>query len=109
MKEFAKLFSDLDETNKTNEKVGILKEYFSKVSDQDKIYTLALFTGRKPKRQINATLFKLWAMEIAGIPQWLFEESYQVVGDLGETIALLLPKSTRSQNKSLTDWMGGDK
>lgn len=105
MRAFAKLFSDLDETNKTNEKVAILKDYFSKVSDQDKIHTLALFTGRKPKRQINATLFKLWAMQTAGIPQWLFEESYQVVGDLGETISLLLPKSTRSQNKTLAEWI----
>lgn len=105
MKDFAKLFSDLDETNKTNEKVRVLKEYFMFVSDSDKINTLALFTGRKPKRQINSTLIKTWAMEIAHIPVWLFEESYQVVGDLGETIALLLPEPRGSQDKSLTEWI----
>ncbi|MEO8796057.1 MAG: ATP-dependent DNA ligase [Daejeonella sp.] len=105
MKEFARLFSLLDETNKTNEKVRILKEYFNNVSDEDKIQTLALFTGRKPKRQINATLVRTWAMELANIPVWLFEESYQVVGDLGETIALLLPKGKGSQDKSLSDWI----
>ena len=105
MKAFAKLFSLLDETNKTNEKVRVLKEYFLSVADKDKIQTLALFTGRKPRRQINSTLIKTWAMEIAGIPQWLFEESYQVVGDLGETIALLLPQNEQTQNKSLSEWI----
>lgn len=105
MKEFAQLFAALDETNKTNEKVGVLKNYFITVSDSDKIHTLALFTGRKPRRQINATQIKLWAMEMAAIPQWLFEESYQVVGDLGETIALLLPDSQGSHEKNLSDWI----
>lgn len=105
MKDFAQLFSALDETNKTNAKVEILKDYFTTVSDQDKIHTLALFTGRKPKRQINATLVKTWAIEMSNIPQWLFEESYQVVGDLGETIALLLPESDSSNDKSLARWI----
>ena len=81
MKDFARLFTLLDETNKTNAKVEVLKDYFISVSDEDKVHTLALFTGRKPKRQINSTLVKSWAMEMANIPQWLFEESYQVVGD----------------------------
>lgn len=105
MRDFAGLFAALDETNKTNEKVGILKDYFTNVSDAEKIHTLALFTGRKPKRQINSTLVKQWAMEMANIPQWLFEESYQVVGDLGETIALLLPETKGSHEKDLAEWI----
>jgi len=105
MKDFARLFADLDETNKTNEKVAVLKNYFTAVADDDKIHTLALFTGRKPKRQINATLVKLWAIEMANIPQWLFEESYLVVGDLGETIALLLPETKGTNEKSLAEWI----
>ena len=105
MKDFAQLFASLDETNKTNAKVGVLKDYFISVADEDKIHTLALFTGRKPKRQINATLVKTWAMELANIPQWLFEESYQVVGDLGETIALLLPEGESIHEKSLAEWI----
>ncbi|WP_207533520.1 ATP-dependent DNA ligase [Desertivirga arenae] len=105
MKDFALLFAALDETNKTNEKVSILRDYFTNVSDSEKIHTLALFTGRKPKRQINSTLVKQWAMEMANIPQWLFEESYQVVGDLGETIALLLPESKGRHEKDLAEWI----
>ena len=105
MKDFARLFTLLDETNKTNAKVEVLKDYFVSVCDEDKIHTLALFTGRKPKRQINSTLVKTWAQEMANIPQWLFDESYQVVGDLGETIALLLPEGDSSHGKSLSEWI----
>jgi DNA ligase-1 len=105
MKAFAQLFLSLDETNKTNEKVKILKDYFLSVPDMDKMHMLALFSGRKPKRQINATLVRTWAMEMSHIPEWLFAESYQVVGDLAETIALLLPQNDQSSNKTLTEWI----
>jgi DNA ligase-1 len=107
MKNFAQLFLSLDETNKTNEKVKVLKDYFNSVPDTDKMHMLALFTGRKPKRQINATQIRTWATEITNIPVWLFEESYHVVGDLAETMALLMPQNTdSSSNKTLTDWIG---
>jgi DNA ligase-1 len=105
MKHFAALFAALDETNKTNEKVNAIKAYFLTVSDTDKMHMLALFSGRKPKRQINSTLVKNYAIELANIPVWLFEESYQVVGDLAETISLLLPESAQTSNKSLTEWI----
>ena len=94
MKAFAQLFLSLDETNKTNEKVKVLKDYFNCVPDTDKMHMLALFTGRKPKRQINSTLVRTWAIEASNIPAWLFEESYHVVGDLAETMALLMPQNT---------------
>lgn len=107
MKAFAQMFTSLDETNKTNEKVKVLKDYFACVPDTDKMHMLALFSGRKPKRQINATLFRLWAIEASSIPAWLFEESYHVVGDLAETVALLLPDhDNTSSNKTLTEWIG---
>ncbi|MVN90712.1 ATP-dependent DNA ligase [Mucilaginibacter aquatilis] len=105
MKSFAQLFTSLDETNKTNEKVKVLKEYFACVPDTDKMHMLALFTGRRPKRQINSTQFRLWAIEASGIPAWLFEESYHVVGDLSETVALLLPDHNNTSSKTLTEWI----
>ena len=105
MKAFAQLFLSLDETNKTNEKVKVLKDYFISVPDSDKMHMLALFTGRKPKRQINSTLIRNWAIEASNIPAWLFEESYNVVGDLAETMALLMPQNTAGSNKSLTEWI----
>jgi DNA ligase-1 len=105
MKAFAQLFLSLDETNKTNEKVKILKDYFISVPDSDKMHMLALFTGRKPKRPINATLMRNWAIEASNIPAWLFEESYHVVGDLAETMSLLMPRNTTGSNKTLTEWI----
>jgi DNA ligase-1 len=106
MKAFAQLFLSLDETNKTNEKVKVLKDYFNSVPDTDKINMLALFTGRRPKRPINSTLIRQYAIEASDIPAWLFEESYQVVGDLAETMTLLMPENTESSNKTLTEWIG---
>lgn len=106
MKAFANLFLALDETNKTNEKVKVLKDYFANVPDTDKMHMLALFTGRRPKRQINATLIRHWAIEASNIPAWLFEESYHVVGDLAETMSLLMPATESSSSKSLTEWIG---
>jgi len=106
MKAFAQLFLSLDETNKTNEKVKVLKDYLNCVPDSDKMHMLALFTGRKPKRVINATQIRTWANAVTGIPVWLFEESYHIVGDLAETMALLLPQNTQSSSdKTLTDWI----
>ncbi|PJJ83995.1 ATP-dependent DNA ligase [Mucilaginibacter auburnensis] len=106
MKAFAQLFLSLDETNKTNQKVQVLKDYLNCVPDSDKMHMLALFTGRKPKRVINATQIRTWANAVTGIPVWLFEESYHIVGDLAETMALLLPQDTvSSTDKTLTDWM----
>ncbi|PLW91465.1 MAG: ATP-dependent DNA ligase, partial [Mucilaginibacter sp.] len=105
MKAFAQLFLSLDETNKTNEKVKVLKNYFATVPDTDKMHMLALFTGRRPKRQINATLIRHWAVEASNIPAWLFEESYHVVGDLAETMSLLMPETESSSSKTLTEWI----
>jgi len=106
MKAFAQLFQSLDETNKTNEKVAVLKDYFNRVPDDDKMNMLALFTGRRPKRPINSTLVRNYALEASNIPGWLFEESYHVVGDLAETMALLMPEAPGSSDKTLTEWVG---
>ncbi len=105
MKQFAALFASLDQTNKTIEKVGYLKEYFREASDQDKLWVLALFSHKGPRRQVNATLLRRWSAEAANVPDWLFEESYHVVGDLAETMALLLPLPEYSQQEDLSYWM----
>lgn len=88
---FAKLVTSLGNTTKTNDKLQALVDYFSVADSRDKVWVIALFTGRKPKRAVNSTLLATWAMEVANLPGWLFGESYHTVGDLAETIALLLP------------------
>ncbi|EKB47469.1 ATP-dependent DNA ligase [Cecembia lonarensis] len=105
MRLFAQLFQELDQSNKTSDKIAALKSYFLAAPDEDKIWTLALFTHKRPKRQVNTKQLRAWCCEWSGIPDWLFEESYQTVGDLAETIALLLPVQGQSQDLTLSHWI----
>src|SRR5688572_2672008 len=105
MKNFAQLFTDLDQTTKTLGKIKALIEYFNKVSDHDKLWAIALLSHRRPKRTVSTTLLSLWASELSGFPEWLFGESYSVVGDLSETITLMLPPPKEKFPESLTWWI----
>ncbi len=105
MKRFAQLFLAIDQTTGTNAKVAALAAYFSAAPDTDKIWTIALFSGRRPKRAVTTTRLRDWAAEAAGIPLWLFEDSYSIVGDLAETIALVLPASQATSDDSLSHWI----
>ncbi|MEO1258743.1 MAG: ATP-dependent DNA ligase [Bacteroidota bacterium] len=105
MKLFSQLIYKISSSTKTNEKLSALTDYFKNAKEEDKLWMLALFTGRRPKRAVNSTRLREWAAEEANLPQWLFEESYQNVGDLAETIALILPAPTHSSDRSLTFWI----
>ncbi len=105
MKRFTALYAAIDQTTKTSAKVAALAAYFSAAPEEDRLWTIALFSGRRPRRAITTTKLRAWAAERAGIPLWLFEESYPIVGDLAETIALVLPPPDRSHDRSLTDWI----
>ncbi len=105
MKEFAALFTALDQTTKTSVKTAALADYFATAPEDDKIWTIALLSGRRPRRAITTTKLREWAAEHAGIPLWLFEACYPVVGDLSETIALVLPEPKNRIEKSLSGWI----
>lgn len=103
MKRFAALITALTGSTKTNDKRDALVAYFREAPDADKVWLVALFTGRRPKRIVTSTLLKQWCMEETGIQPWLFEESYHTVGDLGEAIALMLPPPAEEREEvSLT-------
>src|SRR6478735_4044938 len=93
MRLFSDLVVTLGSSTKTNEKLEALADYFSKANAKDKVWVIAIFSGRRPKRAVNSTQLFNWCAEIVGLPIWLMEESYHTVGDLGETIALLLPEA----------------
>ncbi|NNK78458.1 MAG: ATP-dependent DNA ligase [Litoreibacter sp.] len=105
MKRFSRLFTALDQTTRTSAKVTALAQYFTAAPDSDKLWTIALLSGRRPKRGVTTTLLREWAAETAEIPLWLFDESYAIVGDLAETIALVLPPPQRRAERTLTNWM----
>jgi DNA ligase-1 len=105
MKHFASLIIDLDQTNKTNGKIAALEKYFHAAPDEDKLWAIALLSGRRPRSTVNSSKVRGWANEEAGISEWLFSECYQVVGDMSETIALLLPDDPFEVEHSLRWWM----
>ncbi|RYY65588.1 MAG: ATP-dependent DNA ligase [Chitinophagaceae bacterium] len=90
---FSELVLRIGSSTKTNEKLDALVQYFYSAADKDKVWMIAIFSGRRPKRVVNSTQLATWAVELGDLPFWLFEESYHTVGDLAETIALLLPES----------------
>lgn len=107
MKCFAALFAALDGTTKTGAKTDALADYFRTAPEADRVWTVALLTGRRPKRAVTTTELRLWAAKAAGIPDWLFEESYTVAGDLAETIALLLPPPVATVDLTLDQAIRG--
>ncbi len=105
MKAFAHLIHSLDSTNKTIQKLEAIQRFLDEAQEKDKLWFLALFSGKRPKRNVSTTLMKQWAIQEANIPEWLFLESYTSVGDLAETISLLLPEPKNYTERNLSDWM----
>lgn len=110
MQRFSRLVTTLASTTKTNDKRDLLLAFFREAPDPDKLWLIALFTGRRPKRLVNSTVMKQWCMELTGIQPWLFDESYHLVGDLSESIALLIRQhqpqpGVSHSDESLADMM----
>ncbi len=105
MKHFADLFAALDQSTKTTAKVNALAAYFATAPEADRVWTIAMFSGRRPKRVVTTTKLREWAAERADVPLWLFEDSYAIVGDLAETISLVLPPPAHSDDNSLSHWI----
>ncbi len=61
--------------------------------------------GRKPRQVVATGRMRAWAAGAAGVEDWLFQESYDAVGDIAETIALLLPPPERSSDRPLAEWV----
>ena len=101
MKAFANLYTLLDETTKTTAKVRALKDYFAQAPAEDAAWAVYFLIGRKPRQVVPSGKLRAWAAEEAEIPDWLFQESYDAVGDIAETIALLLPPPEQSSDLAL--------
>jgi DNA ligase-1 len=107
MNEFARLFEALDRTTSTNVRVDAMVDYFARAQPSDAAWAVYFLCGRKPKRIITTTQLCQWVMELTKIPDWLFAECYDAVGDLAETIALLLPAPASRAATGLAEWVEG--
>jgi DNA ligase-1 len=79
--------------------------YFGEAPAADAAWAVYFLSGGRPKRLIPVRRLAQWALEETGIPEWLFEDSYEAVGDLGETISLLLPDAESASDVALSEWM----
>lgn len=105
MKRFAQLYAELDSTTATSAKTAALVAYFSQASARDAAWAAWFLTGHRPRQAVKTRNLHTWAAQAAGLPLWLFEESYDAVGDLAETIALVLPEPTAQDETPLHQWI----
>ncbi len=104
---FAQLINELNSSTKTNDKLQSLVDYFAIAPPGDKVWVIAIFSGRRPRRVVSSSLLREWCAGITEYPFWLLDECYHTVGDLAETLALLLPETKQSGdiNKSLSYYL----
>ena len=105
MKAFAELYANLDATTSSNAKLAALQAYFLQAPPEDAAWAVYFLSGGRPRQLVPTRLLRDMATEASGIAPWLFEESYQSVGDLAETISLLLPESTYTSEDGLAVWL----
>ncbi len=105
MRRFARLFNELDASTATGAKVEALKRYFAHSSDADAAWAVYFLSGGKPRQVVPSGLLRALACQRAGIAEWLFEECYQAVGDLAETMAHVLPTAPSLSDVGLAVWV----
>ncbi|MCF5721133.1 ATP-dependent DNA ligase [Pseudomonas syringae] len=105
MKAFAELYANLDATTSSNAKLAALQAYFRDAAPADAAWAVYFLSGGRPRQLVPTRLLRDMATEASGIEPWLFEESYQSVGDLAETISLLLPEYPYTSEDGLAVWL----
>lgn len=106
MKAFSELYQTLDQTTSTNAKVAAMSVYFAEASARDAAWAVYFLSGRRLKRLVGAARLREWVIDLSELPAWLVEDTYASVGDLAETIALLLSRPNDDLDTlSLADWV----
>ncbi|MEO8855631.1 MAG: ATP-dependent DNA ligase [Burkholderiaceae bacterium] len=105
MKAFADLYARLDATTSSNAKVTALQDYFREAAAADAAWAVFFLAGGRPRQLVPTKVLRQMTLRAAGLSEWLFDESYQAVGDLAETIALLLPESEHASTEGLATWV----
>ena len=105
MKAFADLYASLDATTSSNAKLAALQNYFITSTPEDAAWAVYFLSGGRPRQLVPTKLLRQLTLQASALPEWLFEESYQAVGDLAETMTLLLPDSSHSSLDGLAVWV----
>ncbi|MGV8918696.1 MAG: ATP-dependent DNA ligase [Pseudomonas sp.] len=105
MKAFAQLYAMLDATTSSNAKLAAMVTYFFAAPPEDAAWAVYFLAGGRPRQLVPTRLLREQAIALSGLPEWLFEESYQAVGDLAETLSLVLPEAEHTSDAGLATWM----
>ena len=105
MKHFSRLFTELDSTTSTNAKLAAMQRYFAQARAEDAAWAVYFLSGGKPRQVVKTASLRALACQAAGIEDWLFDECYQAVGDLAETIAYVLPLDFAASDVGLAVWV----
>jgi len=105
MREFARLYAELDETTSTKRKLDALQAYFSQAAPENAAWAVYFLAGGKPRQAVPVKLLRQYATQYAGLDEWLFDECYNAVGDLAETIAHILPAPQQESDVGLAVWI----
>lgn len=110
MKRFAALYQALDRSTATLDKRAALVAYFREAPPRDAAWALYLLAGGKitsARRKIAGVgEMRAWVADASNTPSWLVDASYDQVGDLAETLALLIPDPTQpAADRGLADWI----
>jgi DNA ligase-1 len=107
MEAFARLYAELDASTSTQAKLAALEAYLRVADAADAAWATYFLAGGRPRQLVPARVLRDVATATAGLPQWLFDECYDAVGDFAETVAHVLPPPLRTSNVGLADWMSG--
>jgi DNA ligase-1 len=102
MKLFSRLFHDLDAMTKTNERVERLGLYFEQADPKDSIWACWFLAGNRIKGAVKTSQLRAFASERTGLPDWIVSESHERVGDLAETLSLLVEAKVSGTSLSLS-------
>lgn len=105
MKNFAELFAQLDASTSNNAKLSALQDYFQHAEAADSAWAVYFLAGGKPRRLIPTKVLRQLILDVDAVPEWMFNECYEAVGDLAETISLLLPQSDHQSTEGLAHWV----
>ncbi len=105
MRVFTALYRQLDRSTALRDKSLALREYFSTAPIGDAAWAFHFLSGGAARRIINTRVLREAALAATGLADWLFEECYQNVGDLAETVALILDTPGAGSDLSLDEWM----
>lgn len=102
MQGFSELFHDLDEMTKTGDRLARMVEYFRAARPEDAGWAAWFLAGNRIKGAVRTGELRQWAAHRVSLPLWLLEESYERVGDLAETLALLVRGNQEAVPMSLS-------